>query len=177
VRTVFLAAGFELDFGETPEPPPSFLDAVDEVHLTWHAPLTPGGLATVQSMQATAAGLLDQVLLTQPVLASKPIVVHVVYASVEAGASDCPPAADGSCRASSEFDLGAIVDPDLDVDLTAQAQAFNALLLEFSARPEISGFYASADYPMAALLDKSTSPAGKPAQDVLTFWYPKLTGR
>ncbi len=127
-------------------------------------------------MQATAAGLLDQLVLTQPVLASKPIVVHVVYASVEGGASDCPPAADGSCRASSEFDLGAIVDPDLDVDLTAQAQAYNALLLEFSARPEISGFYASGDYPMAALLDKSTSPHGKPAQDVLTFWYPKLTG-
>ncbi len=178
VRTVFSGrVGFELDLGETLEAPPSFLDAVDEVHLTWHAPLTPGGLATVQSMQATAAGLLDQLVLTQPVMASKPIVVHVLYASVEGGASDCPPAADGSCRASSEFDLGAVVDPDLDVDLKAQAQAYNALLLEFSARPEISGFYARGDYPMAALLDKSTSPHGKPAQDVLTFWYPKLSGR
>jgi hypothetical protein len=177
VRSVFSGRiGFELDFGETLEPPPSFLDAVDEVHLAWHAPLTPGGLATVQSMQATAAGLLDQLVLTEPVLASKPIVVHVVYSSVEGGASDCPPAADGSCRASSEFDLGAIVDPDLDVDLTAQAQAYNALLLEFSARPEVSGFYAGGDFPMAALLDKSTSPHGKPAHDVLTFWYPKLSG-
>ncbi len=177
VRTVFSGrVGFELDLGEALQPPPTFLDAVDEVHLAWHAPLTPGGLATVQSMQATAAGLLDQLLLTEPVLASKPIVVHVLYASVEGGASDCPPAADGSCRASSEFDLGAIVDPDLAVDLTAQAQAYNALLLEFSGRSAISGFFARGDYPMAALLDKSASPYGKPAQDVLTFWYPKLTG-
>jgi hypothetical protein len=122
-------------------------------------------------MQATAAGLLDQLLLTQPVMASKPIVVHAVYASVEGGATDCPPAADGSCRASSEFDLGAIVDPDLDVDLTAQAQAYNALLLEFSAGRRSAGSMPAATDPMAALLDKSTSPHGKPAQDVLTFWF------
>jgi len=177
VRAVFSGkVGFELDLGETLQAPPTFLDAVDEVHLAWHAPLTPGGLANVQSMQATAAGLLDRVVLAEPSLASKPIVVHVVYASVEGGASDCPPAADGSCRAASEFDLGAIVDPDLAVDLTAQAQAYNALLLEFSGRSAISGFFARGDYPMAALLDKSASPHGKPAQDVLTFWYPKLTG-
>jgi hypothetical protein len=178
VRSVFTGrVGFELDFGDALQSPPSFVDAVDEVHLRWHAPITPGGLADVQSMQATAAGLLDDDVLSQSSLASKPIVLHVEYASVEGGAGNCPAAPDGTCRAASEFDRGAIVDPDLPVDLTAQAQAYNAMLLEANARPEITGFFASGTYPIVSLLDKSASPYGKPAQDVLTFWFQKLTGR
>jgi len=178
VRAVFPGRiGFELDFGDALQTPPPFLDAVDEVHLRWHAPLTPGGLADVQSMQATAAGLLDDAVLSQPSIVGKPIVLHIEYASVEGGVSNCPAAPDGSCRAASAFDRGTVVDPDLAVDLTAQAQAYNALLLDANGRAAISGFYASADYPIVSLLDKSASSYGKPAQDVLTFWYQKLTGR
>jgi len=178
VRTVFPGrVGFELDFGFALQAPPSFLDAIDEVHLRWHAPLTPGGSADVQSMRATASGLLDDAVLSQPALVSKPIVLHVEYASVEGGVSNCPAAPDGSCRSSSAFDRGAVVDPDLAVDLTAQAQAYNAVLLEVNSRAAITGVFASADYPIASLLDKSASPYGKPAQDVLTFWYQRLTGR
>ncbi len=178
VRAIFPGRlGFALDLGETLQSPPSFLDAVDEVHITWHAALTPGGPVDVQSMQATAAGLLDRLVLAQPAVAAKPIVVHVAYASVDGGARACPAAPDGSCRNASEFDLGAIVDPDLPVDLASQAQALNAMLLETAGRQAITGFYAAGDYPIAALLDKSASPYGKPAQDVLTFWYLKLTGR
>jgi hypothetical protein len=178
VRSVFPGrVGFELEFGDALQTPPSFLDAVDEVHLRWHAPLTLGGPADVQSMQATAAGLLDDTVFAQPALPGKPIVLHVEYASVEGGVDNCPAAPDGSCRAPSAFDLGAVVDPDLAVELTTQAQAYNALLLETNSRPEITGFFASADFPIVSLLDKSASPHGKPAQDVLTFWYQKLTGR
>jgi hypothetical protein len=178
VRAVFSGRiGFELDFGDALQTPPPFLDAVDEVHLRWHAPLTPGGLADIQSMQATAAGLLDDAVFSQSALVGKPIVLHVEYASVEGGVSNCPAAPDGSCRAASAFDRGAIVDPALVVDLTGQSQAYNALLLEANGRAAIGGFFASGDYPIVSLLDKSGSPYGKPAQDVLTFWYQKLTGR
>lgn len=178
VRAVFPGRiGFELDFGDSLQSPPPFVESVDEIHLRWHAPLTRGGPADVQSMRATAAGLLEDHILTQPLLASKPLVLHVQYASVEGGVSNCPPAPDGSCRPASAFDRGAVVDPDLDVDLTAQAQAYNALLLEATARPEIDGFFAAATYPIVTLLDKSASPYGKAAQDVLTYWYPELAGR
>jgi hypothetical protein len=128
-------------------------------------------------MQAVAASLLDRTILVSPALASKPIVLHVTYASVEGGARACPAAPDGSCRSPAEFDLGAVVDPDLPVDLEAQAQAYNALLLEAAGRQAISGFYAARTYPVAMLLDKSASTHGKPAQDILTFWYLRLTGR
>lgn len=178
VRAVFTGRiGFRLEMGEELQPPPSFLDAVDEVHLAWSAPLTPGGPADVPSMQATAAGLLDRTVLAHPALASKPIVLHVTYASVEGGARACPAAPDGSCRSPAEFDLGAGVDPDLPVDLATQAQAYNALLLETAGRQAITGFYAARTYPLAMLLDKSASTHGKPAQDILTFWYSRLTGR
>ncbi|MBM3121300.1 MAG: hypothetical protein FJZ97_03830 [Chloroflexi bacterium] len=178
VRGVFTGRiGFRLDLGESLQPTPSFIEAVDDVHLAWAAPLTPGGPADVQSMQATAAGVLDRTIQGSPILAGKPIVLHVTYASVEGGARACPPAPDGACRGIADFDLGAAVDPDLPVDLEAQAQAYNALLLEAASRQAISGFYAARTYPVASLLDKSASTQGKPAQEILTFWYLRLTGR
>jgi hypothetical protein len=53
-----------------------------------------------------AAGLLDDTVLSQPSIAGRPIVLHVEYASVKGGASNCPVAPDGSCRAARAFDQG-----------------------------------------------------------------------
>jgi hypothetical protein len=172
VRAVFSGrVGFELDLGETLEAPPSFLDAVDEVHLAWHAPLTPGGLATVQSMQATAAGLLDQLVLPA-VLASKPIVVHAVYASVEAAPATARRRR--TARAALRRVRPGRHCRSAWTSIWRRRRGPQRAAARVR-RPEIGGFYAAGDYQMAALLDKSTSPHGKPAQDVLTFWFPKLS--
>ncbi len=168
---------FEIEFGENLQDPPPFLDAVDEVHVYWHAPLAGEPGADVGAMQAAARTLIEETLLQQPALQGMPLVLSVEYLAISGGASGCPPAPDGSCRSPQDFDQGADPDPELGIDLEAQAAAYNAILLEAYAHPEIKGFYTRRYNPAVALRDKSASVRGKPARDVLWYWYPRLTGQ
>ena len=85
---------FEVELGQTLQLLPPFLDAVDEVHVYWHAPLGSGTAPTSADMRVAAATLVDG-LLGDPALAGKPIVLSVEYLSVDGGAAGCIPAARG----------------------------------------------------------------------------------
>ena len=49
-------------------------------------------------------------------------------------------------------------------------------LSAINARTWIIGVVSRGFYPPAALQDKSTSVHGKPAADILWYWYPRLLG-
>jgi hypothetical protein len=49
---------------------------------------------------------------------------------------------------------------------------FNAI----NARSWVSGFVSRGYYVPAALQDKSASIHGKPASDLLWYWFPRLLG-
>ncbi|MFA9491478.1 MAG: carboxypeptidase regulatory-like domain-containing protein [Anaerolineales bacterium] len=154
---------------------PPFIDMVDEVVLYWHEPLSEDPEASAAELQAAANARLDEVLF-QIYLDDMPITLSVDYPSVQGSIIACPPAPDGSCRPTAEFDAGAVVDPDLEVDFSGQAKAINALLLAAFPKERITGFSVRGYYPAAALRDKSSSIHGKPAQDVLWYWYPRMVG-
>ncbi len=177
VRAVYSGKiAFEIEDGKQLQSAPPFMDAVDVARVYWHAPLADSNSTDLAGMQAAATASLDTLVAT-PALAGKPIQLSVEYLSVDGGATACTPRPDGSCRDSSEFDSGAIVDPDLKVDLGEQAMAMNAVLMEAIKRPAIQGFYARRYNPVVALQDKSASVHGKPARDVLWYWYQRLTGQ
>jgi len=165
---------FEIEFGATLQPPPSFLDAVDEVHVYWHVPLGEGREIPPTDMQTAAFGALDGSLLAEPSLEGKPIVLSVEYLSIDGGASGCAARADGSCRPPQAFDAGADPEPDLALDLAEQSDALNAVILAAYARDQVEGFYARRYYPPVALHDKSASVNGKPAGQMLGYWYSHL---
>jgi hypothetical protein len=167
--------GFEIELGEELQNPPPFLEAIDEIFIYWHAPLTEGEMKSFTELQSVVGSLIDEQLLNNPLLLGKPIVFNVEYLSVGVSASACAKAPDGSCRPPTVFDQGAIVDQDLSPDLEGQADVINAVILETYARPEIRGFYIRGYNPVVALQDKSASVNGKPARDVLWYWYPRLT--
>ncbi len=98
------------------------------------------------------------------------------YLSIDGGAMACPTGTGEECVPFSAFDLGAEVDPEHALDLIEQSEAVNAMLLEVVQRPEISGFYSQRFNPVLGLRDKSISVRGKPARDVLWYWYPRITG-
>jgi hypothetical protein len=176
VREIYRGVvSFEIGFdGETPLLPP-FLDAVDEVYVYWHVPLSEDPEATQAAMQSSAREALD-VLTNLPRLQGLPVVLSVEVLSIDGGAAECAPYPDGSCRPPELFDLGAVVDADLGIDLQEQALAFNAVITEAASRPEIVGFFARRYNPSAALRDRSASVNGKPARDVLWYWYGRITG-
>jgi hypothetical protein len=167
---------FEIELGVELQIPPPFLDAFDEIHLYWHAPLTEADDTEFETLHDQASTTLQDTLAAHPVFSQKPLVVVVEYLSVHAGQTGCPPAPDGTCRPASDFQHGAIADPDLVVDLEGQTEALNAVLLAVYARPEINGFYIRGYDPTMPMLDKSASVNGKPARDLLWYWYPRITG-
>jgi len=178
VRQRFLGrVAFEIEFGRTLQAPPDFLDAVDQVHVYWHVPLGEGRGLTSEEMQAAAFAALDGSLLAEPNLKVMPIFLSVEYLSVDGGAAGCAPSADRSCRPPESFDAGADPDPDLAVDLEEQSQALNAVILAAYARETVQGFYARRYYPPVALHDKSASVNGKPASQMLAYWFTRISGR
>ena len=177
VRGIFSGrVAFEVELGDTLQPIPPMIDTVDEIHVLWHAPLDPPGSASMEDMRAAAGRQMDATILSDPRLAGKPIVLSIEYLSVQGGSSGCIRKGDQQCYPASAFEMGAIVDPSLAVDLEGQALAINAVMVEAYARPAITGILSRGYNPVLALRDKSASVRGKPAQDVLWFWFPRLTG-
>ncbi len=168
---------FEIEFGRTLHPPPAFLDAVDQVHVYWHVPLGEGRDLAAPELQQAAFAALDGSLLAEPSLKDRAIYLSVEYLSLDGGATACAPLPDGTCRPAEAFDAGLDPDPDLALDLAEQSDAHNAVILAAYAREAVQGFYARRYHPPVALHDKSASVNGKPAGQMLGYWYPRISGR
>lgn len=166
---------FELEFGATLQQAPPFLGEFDAVQLFWHAPLGERPNLTLIEMREGARRLLDETL-SQPPLASFPLVLSLGYRSVDGGAGGCAARLEADCPGPTAALAGVAEGIILPVDLQEQAWAVNAMLLEAHIRPQIVGVYARDDDPMVALLDDTLSVHGKPAAEVLWYWYAQLTG-
>jgi hypothetical protein len=53
---------------------------------------------------------------------------------------------------------------------------YEAMLTAVNARQWVGGIVSRGYYPPTILQDKSASIHGKPAADLLWYWYPRLTG-
>jgi hypothetical protein len=168
---------FELELGSELLDPPGFVGDVDQVHVYWHAPLGRTNDLSLADMQAEVMRLLSQILLrvTQPT--GRPVVLSVEYLSVDGGATGCAPGDDGGCLPPDAFDQGRDPNPTLSLDLEEQTTAFNAVLAAAYNRSEVAGFFARGFNPVVALQDKSASVNGKPAANLLRYWYLRIRGQ
>jgi hypothetical protein len=162
--------------GQESEPP--FLEAVDQIYLLWSVPLSDRPDASEQDLQDRAAALLDEEVKSLQERVGKPLVLAIAYPSADGGVAGCLPdplaTISGAC-----LDLSLLARPNADIpslalDLEEQAQAYAALLAAINERDWISGFISRGYFPPAALQDKSTSVHGKPAADLLGYWFPRL---
>ena len=157
---------------------PSFLDAVDGIYLLWSEPLASYPNALESTLHAEAARLLDERLEPFQQKLGKPIILAVSYPSADGGTTGCLPdplaEADTDC-----LNVDLLARPNADIptitlDLTEQAEVYDALLVAINERDFISGFVSRGFYPPAILHDKSPSVHGKPAGNVLWYWFPRM---
>jgi hypothetical protein len=158
------------------EAPLSFLQDTDGIYLLWSAGLTTQGNATKSDLANEAGRLLDNQVSPLPDLIDKPIILAVAYSSATGSASGCLTDGHGGC-----LDWGTLSRPNPDtgtvsLDLQAQVDLYEAMLTAVNGRPWISGFVSRGYYPPAALQDKSASVHGKPAADMLWYWFPRMLG-
>jgi hypothetical protein len=142
---------------------PDFLDELDGVYLLWYAPLS--GLNVDQIMNA-AGMLLDADIQPFQSQLQKPVIIAAVYPSTD----------NSALAASSESELfqpGSALSP---VNLQAQVDVYQALLMAINEREWVGGFVSRGYYPPVVLQDASASVHGKPAGDLLWYWYPRFLG-
>jgi hypothetical protein len=93
---------------------------------------------------------------------SKPILIGAKFASNENALTGCVDD-NGSCLNPYEYFLPA--------DTGLQASLYNALSVSAFSKPWITGMISRNYYPFLLLTDPGPSPYGKPANDVLWFWF------
>jgi hypothetical protein len=142
---------------------PDFAKNLDGVYLLWYAPLSG---SSVEQIQVVAGQFLDSDIQPFQAALQKPIFLAVAYPSVDNAAS-------ASLPASALFQPGSTLAP---VNLQAQTDVYQALLMAVNERAWVNGFISRGYYLPAALQDGSASIHGKPAANVLWYWFPRFLG-
>ena len=158
------------------EPPVNILRDVDAVYLLWFAKLSDQPNPSKGDMLNEAGRLLDNNISPVQVQVNKPFIVALSYPSSTYSATGCIPNGSGGC-----FDWKALSRPNADLstvnlDLQQQVDIYDALFNAVNARAWVSGFVSRGYYAPVALQDKSASIHGKPAADLLWYWFPRLLG-
>jgi hypothetical protein len=145
---------------------PTFVQDLDGVYLLWNVPLDTSGSASVDQLAAATGAVLDQDIQPFQNLLGKPVILAVAYPSAKGAAAAGQPLA---------VDLmsGNTTAP---VDLTLQADLYQALLVAVNDRSWVSGIVSRGYYPPAVLMDASASVHGKPAATTLWYWYGRMLG-
>ena len=151
------------------EPPP-FLDAVDGVLLEWHPTLSGNPQAGEAELEQATGALLDEQVYPLLQTWGKPILIAPAYPAADGGVTGCPRYHNQGCLVLQSLRPGHIP-ADLAPDLQEQVDAYNALFLSVNARPWVGGLVIREYYPLAALQDPSPSLYGKPAADVVGYWF------
>lgn len=162
-------------YENTLPPAPAFMNRLDGFYLLWSLPLGGNGV-TLDAMTLEAGRRMDADLIPFLAAAGKPAVIALDYPSARGAATGCVASGAGCVdwRALSRPlpDL-----PSVQLDMDGQAMLYQAVLQALNGRQWVSGFISRGYYPPGSLRDKSSSVRGKPAADLLWYWFPRLLGR
>jgi hypothetical protein len=155
---------------------PGFVLETDGFYLLWQAPLATATETPRDQIFAEAGRLLDQEVAVFQGTYKKPIVLGLAFPSVTAAGTACLPDTQGRCL---EWTVLSRPNPDfpsLTLSLQRQADLYQAMLEAVNGRSWVGGIVSRGYYPPALLQDKSASVHGKPAADILWYWFPRLLG-
>ena len=154
---------------------PAFVAQMDWLYVLWNAPVA----ATAEPNQAEMASeilrLLNDDIQVMKTDLNKPVVLAVQFASANGAASNCISANDGCLQVNWDA-VSSYTDPICHVDLPEQVAMYNALFIALNQVEWLDGIVSRGFYPPAFVQDCSPSIYGKPASDVVWYWYPRMLG-
>ena len=160
--------------GEVP-PLPDFVSEVDSLYVVLSGPLVDSSTPAQADLDAGAAAVLDAEILPLQEATNLPVLLAMRYPSALGAADGCV-GEDANCLLMEDFTHPASL-PNVEISLKEQADAYSAVLSALNQRSWIGGFFAEGYFPPVELRDASVSVRGKPAFDVLWYWYPRLFGQ
>jgi hypothetical protein len=154
---------------------PQFVNEVDMVYLLWSGSLSSSSAPTQNELQSEIGKILDNEVKTFTEKINKPIIIGINYPSSVGSAAGCLQIGN-KCLPFEKLGKNQTIAQNTDISLSAQADIYNAFLTAINQRSYIDGFISRGFYPGAALLDGGGSIYGKPATDILWYWFPRMTG-
>lgn len=155
---------------------PTFIKNVDGVYLLWDAALSNDTLASKEAMTAETIRLLDEEISPYQVNIEKKIIIGLAFPSATGVRTACIPDALGGCLDWTKLNRPEADIPSIGLNLLAQADAYEAVFNAINGRSWLDGVVSRGYYPPTMLRDKSASVYGKPAADLLWYWYPRFLG-
>ena len=157
-------------------PPINLLKDTDGIYLLWYAKLGDQANLSVGAMTEEAGRLLDNNVFPVQSQTGKPVIIGISYPSATNSATACIPNGSNGC-----LDWTALNRPNPDVgtatlNLQQQMDIYDAMFHAINGRSWVSGLVSRGYYPPVELQDKSASIHGKPAANLLWYWFPRLLG-
>jgi hypothetical protein len=154
---------------------PTFIDQFDWIYVLYSAPLSSTETPTQSEMSSELVRLLNQDIKVLKDELGKPLILGVQFSSADGAASNCILSSEGC--SSIDWEVNPVYKEDAcKVDLTEQVDMYNALFTAINQITWLDGVVSRGYYPPAIVQDCSPSIHGKPAADVLWYWYPRLLG-
>ena len=143
---------------------PGWLDQVDEIYVLFAPAIKKEKSGSVEDLKMEITRILNKRVLPIYEKYQKPILMGLSFSSGDFSLGGFT---------STDYDRSSVPAEvsDIQPDLGLQARLYNAAMISFSTRDYISGFFSRGFYPYLEVQDASSSVYGKPAGDVLWFWY------
>jgi len=156
--------------------PISILQETDGVYLLWYAKLTDSANPNKADLLAEAGRLLDENISPVQTQVNKPFFIGLSYPSATYSATGCVPDGSGGCSDWTVLNRPKDDLATVNLDTQQQLDIYDALFNAVNARSWVNGFVSRGYFQPVALQDKSASVHGKPAADLLWYWFPRLLG-
>jgi hypothetical protein len=152
---------------------PGYLSDVDGIYLEWSAQMADAPTTNVSDLQAAFSKKFDSDVKPLQESLKKPIFLALRYPSASGSSKGCVDF-NGSCIAFGQVDDYANINRNVTINLAEQAALYNGALAAVNTSPYISGFITEGYLPVAGLQDSTSSVHGKPASDVIWYWFQKM---
>lgn len=156
--------------------PADWINQFDLVYVSVYEPLTENYDPDLLELTMSVENILDTRIYPLFEQNNKPIWIGIEYPSIDGANMGCP-GASVSCPVLEDFSSYNDQSAQTTIDLQEQADIYQAFMEAINTRPWISGTIARGFNPIVAQQDPSTSINGKPAYDVLWYWYVRFRGQ
>lgn len=149
---------------------PEFVKDVDQIYVVLDGQLSDQETPEAGSIQVQTTQLLNNDILAIRDKFDKPLLLGISYPSSSGAASGCIKSGD-ACLPEAIFNQAGLEIQSVNRNLAEQAVLYNGILNALSQNAWVAGVIASGYYPAVSVQDKSKSIRGKPAGDVVWFWF------
>jgi hypothetical protein len=154
--------------------PPSFLDLVDQLYVTFSSPIAARSQESIVELEIDFKLALQKKVQPLYNALNKPIMIGIGYPSVKDAIFSCISLVEQECLSTEQLDQPLPDAASIKIDLEEQVNIYNAILRVIDQEDWIVGVTTRGYYPPVSLQDGSRSINGKPAYDVLWYWYSKI---